>query len=424
MSTARAHVAACALALLLIGCSAPMVRPTPGAPTVAGDAQRLIVVTLANPVGTRIRGAGFTWRGWGLSGGYRVAPEADGGRSELSADYGLEPVDDWPIALLGVHCVVYRIAPGDARETLLRRLAADARVESAQALNTFSAAGAAGSGRASPRSLQYSLASMQIPQAHRWASGRGVRVAVVDTGVDFSHPQMRGRVAKHFDFVGQDTRPFEDDRHGTAVAGIIAAGADGSADANRIVGVAPSAELLALKACWPLAPGAAEAACNTLTLARALAAAVELEADVLNLSLTGPPDPLLKRLLDKALARGTLVIGALSPGATGAQFPADVAGVIAVRAEGGRPAGRRAVAAPGEDVISLAPRGGYALNTGSSFAAAHVSGVAALVRERRPQLASAEFERLLLGASTAGADGGVSACRALALALGRGDCSP
>lgn len=404
--------------VLLAACSVPQLRPTPGAPTLAIEAERMIVVTVRNPATPGLRGAGSTWRGWDVSVPYRVASEVQGTVRELAASYGLRAVDAWPIALLGVHCVVFEMPPQAIGQDLLRALARDARVESVQPLNRF--ATAARELQAPLREMQYSVQSMQITQAHRWAQGRGVRVAIIDTGVDYRHPKLSGRVARHLDLVGRADARFEDDRHGTAVAGVIAAADDG----QGILGVAPQAELIALKACWPSQPGSSEAACNTFTLARALSAAIDLQADVLNLSLAGPADPLLARLVQKAIARGALVIGAL-PDTHDPGFPAMLEGVIAVRASAAHSAAtRRSVVAPGEDIITTAPGARYTLTSGTSLSAAHVSGVAALLLEHRRGLTSAEFEQLLID-STAGSGSlaSINACHALARSLGGGPCS-
>ena len=175
-----------------------------------------------------------------------------------------------------------------------------------------------------------------------------MRVAVVDTGVDFDHPDLRGRVVKAQNFVDRvGDRNFTTDVHGTAVAGLIAATAGNGVG---IVGVAPEAEIYALKACWQQPPGAREAVCNSYTLAKAVDFAIGQGVQVLNFSLAGPPDPLLGRLIGQALARGIVVVAADGGGGCregrrrlprqlpgGARHPGEQ------RPPGGaRPAGRRA----------------------------------------------------------------------------------
>src|SRR5258705_9176099 len=138
------------------------------------------------------------------------------------------------------------------------------------------------------------------------ATGRGIRVAVIDTGGDRSHPDLRGRIDTARNFVSDDAR-FDSDIHGTAVAGIIAANAD---NGIGIVGLAPDAGLLVLKACWQHAIDDVRAQCNTFTLAKALTFAIDQRADIINMSLGGPNDPLLGLLIEIALTRGIIIVAA------------------------------------------------------------------------------------------------------------------
>jgi subtilisin family serine protease len=120
-----------------------------------------------------------------------------------------------------------------------------------------------------------------------------VTVAIIDTGVDVGHPDLDRHTISQRNFVNTDSREFKLDRHGTEVAGVIGAVADNGVG---IVGIAPDARLLALKACWQPSAGASRAVCNSFTLAQALEATIVAHADIVNLSLAGPPDPLLARL--------------------------------------------------------------------------------------------------------------------------------
>ena len=150
--------------------------------------------------------------------------------------------------------------PGDAeRETVLAQLRREPAVRVAQPLQTFATATATATYNDPYVDLQRSLQQMAIPAAHRWSRGRGVKVAVIDTGVDTHHPDLAGRISESRNFIDADEANFERDRHGTSVAGLIAALAGNS---EGIVGVAPEVALIALKACWQIDPSSDAAVCS------------------------------------------------------------------------------------------------------------------------------------------------------------------
>ncbi len=385
-------------------------------------ATRQILVTFADRPTRRLPGAGSTRRGYSGRRNYETSPRSARLAAKLAREYDLEHVDGWPIELLGVHCVVYEVPAGRTTTEVIQRLVADPRVDSAQQMQLFEVLG-----RASyddPHfDLQHGLHSMQVEQAHQWSRGAGVRVAVVDTGVDVDHPELAGRVAIAENFVDDDALGFARDRHGTAVAGIIASRAG---NGLGIVGVAPLADVLALKACWEGDAGSSPAVCSTFTLAKAISFAVRKRADVLNLSLTGPADALLSALLSEAIDQGVIVVSALAGDRRDLfGFPASLDRVIAVAAseapKSTLPLGLRA---PGDDVLTIRPGAAYDFMSGSSLAAAHVSGVTALLLERSPRLTHESIHRLLEATShsteTAVA---VNACAALAGLLGTAGCA-
>ena len=248
---------------------------------------------------------------------------------------------DWPMPALGVRCFVMTVPQPLAPNAIATALETDARVESAQPVQRFQVA--AYDDPYAP--LQSSVRTLQLPQLHRIATGKGVKVAQVDTGVDWRHPDLAGGVASHRNFV--DESPYAPEVHGTAVAGIIAARGN---NGIGMVGVAPDATLLALRACWAEAPGAQPAACNSFTLAKALQYALGQRVQVINLSLTGPRDRLLERLLDVAAQRGIVVVGAV--GGTSDAFPTADTRVVAVTASPRD--GSTALVAPGTQVLSTA----------------------------------------------------------------------
>jgi subtilisin family serine protease len=397
------------LLLLTLGCATPAPGPTTAPEAVEGSAAAITGQVMVT---------------------YKPAPPVLWSRTtlELEQTYRLRTVFAWTMASLGEQCVVFEIPRDRSQDEILRRLRADPRVGSAQAIATFDALTDAQVHTAynDPYAhLQRSIQVLTLEKAHRWATGKGVRVAVIDTGVDVDHPDLRGRIAKVGNFVERGEQGFTSDIHGTAVAGVIAAATNNQVG---IVGVAPQAEIFALKACWPKRPGTREAVCDSYTLARAIDFAIVQGAQILNFSLAGPHDPLLARLIGAAIERGIVVVAA-DAGDGRRSFPAGLQGVIGVLGldQTGVPpsqASATALRAPSADILTTVPQGSYDFFSGSSLAAAQVTGIAALLLEREPHLAPARLADLLR--RTARASGAalaqVDACAALAGALGQGGC--
>jgi subtilisin family serine protease len=196
--------------------------------------------------------------------------------------------------------------------------------------------------------------------------------------------------------VDADRTAFDRDNHGTEVAGVIAATADNH---RGIVGIAPGAVLSVYKACWyPPVPGAG-ARCNTFTLAKALAAVIDTDTRIINLSLGGPADPLLDELLSRLLEQGRIVITAMPPDGNVGGFPDRAPGVIVVRTSRATEAPPGVLSAPGSDILTTQPGGGYDFTSGSSMAAAHVSGITALLLAMAPALDARSVHDLLLQSS-------------------------
>ena len=180
-----------------------------------------------------------------------------------------------------------------------------------------------------------------------------MRVAIIDTGADIRHADLRGSIAAAVNFVDSDDAQFLRDRHGTEMAGVIAAVAN---NREGIVGVAPNARLLIFKACWQAQPDADAARCNSFTLARALTAAFDAHVQVVNLSLAGPDDPLLGDLIREGEHRGVLFVGA-APEAPGvADGLLHQAGVIEVASAETHSVIDTALYAPGREILYVAPR--------------------------------------------------------------------
>lgn len=353
----------------------------------------------------------------------RYATEADTLRAAaaIAADYGLAEIDRWPIRSLDVLCIVYRLAPGADRDEVVRQLALDKRIASAQRLQEFETLAHAASGYDDTYTgLQRGLVVMDVPHAHHYSRGLGVRVAIVDSHADPQHEDLSGRVQKLTSLL--DATAMPDAGHGTAVASVIAATAN---NARGIVGVAPESELEIYVACRGTA-GGEQAVCDSFTLAKALDEIIASRPQVLNLSLVGPYDPLVADLLRKADGSGIVAVAAQPAGADQRDFPASLPRVIAVGssdelrpvaadAAAANVSGQGSVFAPGTQIMVAVPENGYDFRSGSSLAAAHVSGVVALLLSLSPGLSFDQVHAHLIAShrSVAAEPPALNACAAL-----------
>lgn len=309
----------------------------------------------------------------------------------IARKHGLKVVSIWPIEVLGIECVVLEIRDDRTTEQVLTDLRSEKQIESMQTVSSYKLMA-----YNDPYfHLQNTVTIHGLEQVHEWATGKGVVVAIIDTGLDTTHPELRSKIVYKGNFVAHDQHQFDNDQHGTAVAGVIAATANNDLG---IVGMAPDVKLMALKACWYEDKGGGSR-CDSFSLVKALVKTLDLDPDILNMSLTGPPDPLIARLIKQASDQGMIIVSAVDQ-AVGIKnsFPANMLEVIAVTAP---PIGHAdssyglSFLAPGIDILTTAPGNGYAFESGSSMATAHVSGIAALMKEKAPALSGAGARRLL-----------------------------
>lgn len=349
---------------------------------------------------------------------YVIARKVRRAAAAVAAEYSLKEIEHWPIQSLSVYCFVYRVAEGADRQSIIATLNADARVESAQPLQSFEASIKQADGYDDTYAdLQYGLDVLQIAAAHRTTQGAGIRIAVIDSNVDKNHEDLQGRIERIREFSNKG-QP-EDRYHGTAIASVIGARSN---NAVGIVGIAPEATLEFYVSCWSGGPEKS-AICDTFSLSKALDAVLENPPHILNLSLTGPHDPLLERLLQKAFDAGVVVVAAGPANARSQRgFPSSMRRVIGVVAASTEDSASEELSntlfAPGDRILVALPTDRYDFRSGSSLAAAHVTGVVALLLAIAPD-SSADTISSILQRSQAVAAGSfvsINACDALNLA--------
>lgn len=392
-----AWIACCLAACFVTNAGAIEPQQTAGATSLDSPPQQVLVL-LNLPV------AHFRADG-NYSGGYANTAGSAARRrlaQSLARAHGLTLASDWPMPVIGLDCYVMEVPATQAPDAIAAQLGRDPRVAWAQPMNLFRPLG-----HDDPLfGLQPAAREWQLDELHAAATGRNVRVAAIDSGVQLDHPDLNGQVALSMNLIGDE--PSVAENHGTAVAGIIASRADNQVG---IAGIAPQASLLALRACWQAAE---TTLCNTLSLARALQAAIEQGAQIINLSLGGPPDRLIRRLVEAALNRGIGVVAAVNRSAPSGGFPAGIDGVVAVtdKASVAEPAG--ALVAPGTDIPTTLPGARWATVSGASYAAAHVSGLLALMLDA--QTRGGKARTAIAADLVRRADGRVDACASLARA--------
>ncbi len=337
--------------------------------------------------------------------------------SALADEYSLQEIEHWPIQSLSVYCFVYRVPEGTDRNSIIANLNADSRVESAQPLQSFeTSTNEVGPYDDKYANLQYGLDILEIAAAHRTSKGAGIRIAIIDSDADLTHEDLKGRIQRVEVFSNKSESA--DRNHGTAVASVIGARSN---NGLGIVGIAPEATLELYVSCW--SGGAAKSAtCDSFSLSKALDAMLEDPPHVLNLSLNGPYDPLLERLIQKATQDGVVVVAA-GPKEDQPQkaFPSNMPQVIGVSTTPINSAmdgtSSTMLFAPGNRILVAVPTDQYDFRSGNSLAAAHVSGVVALLLAAAPHQTSETIRSVLQRSQATGLEAMISinACNALNL---------
>ncbi|MCW9015535.1 MAG: S8 family serine peptidase, partial [Kangiellaceae bacterium] len=351
--------------------------------------------------------------GYGLPRNYRNDLALKRIKKDFSEQYSLEVVADWPINSLSVYCLVVKLPdsilkPKHGANNLLKSIEKDPRVKWLQPLNQFEALSSTSHGQTSNDGITYdnsnldeldhsqsdtqfsdpyfnlqsSFAELQLNQLAPQIDGRGVEVAIIDSGVDITHKDFQGASINYQDFVGtlginSSEKNVSAEKHGTAVASLIVAQRN---NAEGIAGIAPSVKLYAYRSCWENQKN--KTICNTLTLSLALDKVFQVRPYLLNLSLSGPEDRLLEALIDKIISQGTKVVSAYDDKrGEHARFPKSRVGVYYARGILQKSIQGNYFLLPGKDIIAAQPENSYQFLSGNSLSSAHLTSVLALLKQ-------------------------------------------
>lgn len=331
--------------------------------------------------------------------------------ARIAKEYGLsEPVAAWQVDSISEYCAVYVLDDDTDVGKILAEIAIDKKVASVQRMVTYQTAASSISKTPSiskePRLAadmplpseanqeplsegilgyndpyfirQYAESASTVADMHKTTTGSGVTVGLIDTLVDAEHIDFKGLSLRTLSTVPGGLNEQRIMTHGTAMLGVIAAQ---PANGAGIVGLAPSVDIVSLGACWyPQRQSAA--VCNSLSIAAALDLALREDVDIINMSLAGPKDPLVSRVIAKLLDEGKYII-ASDPLLGENRYPARLPGVFAVSdspdqlMEEGNHDDAAISIAIGE-LLSTAPFGTYDFYSGSSMSSAFATGLIAL----------------------------------------------
>jgi subtilisin family serine protease len=311
----------------------------------------------------------------------------------LQTRFRLTRLGSQSFQLTGTALYRWRIPNNVSVPRAVQALGGDARVATVQPNYLFTMQGDESKSMSEGDAAQYELAKLHLPQAHALAKGDNILVAVIDSGVDANHPELAGAIAETYDALAQPLAPH---KHGTAIAGLIVAH-------GRLMGAAPGARILAIRAFNPADKGAAG---TTFSILKGLDWAAAHDARIINMSFAGPVDPAIHRSLETAHKKGIVLVAAV--GNAGAKspplYPAADPNVIAVTAtdandklfEQANRGPYVAIAAPGAKILVANPGGAYEVSSGTSYSAAEVSGIVALMLERKGDLTPDNVRDILM----------------------------
>jgi thermitase len=266
----------------------------------------------------------------------------------------------------------------------------------AKAIGVVNPAPRLGFGIRSEDELLSKLWGMEKTEAAKaWAVTTGspeVKIAVVDTGIDYNHPDFGSRVAKGYDFINNDEDAMDDHYHGTHCAGTIGAGINN----GGVVGMAPNVSMLAVKVLSRSGSGSYAGVANGIIYA------ADQGSQIISMSLGGPAgSALVEDAVKHAIGKGSLVVAAMgNDNSERPSYPAAAPGVMAVgattssdqRSSFSNFGKHISVGAPGSDILSTVPGGKYRSLSGTSMACPHTAGLAGLVKSANPDFTAEQIQ--------------------------------
>ncbi|WP_028193041.1 type VII secretion-associated serine protease mycosin [Salinispora pacifica] len=290
------------------------------------------------------------------------------------------------------------------------RLARPAATSTAATLAAIMALGmSALPAAAAERNEAWHIDALELTEVHKVTQGEGITVAVIDTGVDASHPDLQNNILSGTDIYDDQSKGHKDrDGHGTGMASLIAGHGHGPDGRDGVLGVAPKAKIL------PITVGEAFAVKSEIPTA--IDWAVDQGADVINVSLSTTHSTAINRAVERAYQNNVIVVAAIGnreDAVISSLATHDATLAVAGLDRDGQPSRigsllgwETHLAAPAEDLYQATPGGGYATITGNSGATALVSGAVALVKSKYPNLSSEDlFKRMIETTRDAGDPG-------------------
>lgn len=317
--------------------------------------------------------------------------------NNLESKYKLNEGGIYPLSTIDSTLIVFNVLEKQKIAPLIKRINSGSDIVLAQPNYLYKSL--------NKKTRQYGVHKIKADIAHETTTGKGVKVGLIDTGIDYDHHVLKNKVILKKNFVDSNSNSFKSDPHGTSIAGIIAASADST---GKIIGVSPDVRIIAAKACWSTKKNTS-ATCSTENLALATNYVVKNGSDVVNFSLGGPKDGIIRLLVRKGFSKGITFVGASGNGGKGgnAVYPAALDEVIAVSAtdindklyKNSTRGNYIDLSAPGVEILSPAPENKWQILSGTSMAAAHVTGAVALLIQIYPELSPIQIKNFLSSSS-------------------------